>query len=286
MQQHVTGPTHLHGGTLDLVATFYGHDVNDLCVDPAGIISDHSLITCSLPSTCRDTSAPSRVVRAWRKIDRSAFLQAIRDSSLSRTPSSLRTAEELFVEYDTILRSIADQLAPAHQIRSRVRPHAPWFDAECRATRRDCWMLERRYRELKSDADRSAFFAAACHKHALFADKKNRYWTEQIAEEHGRPRKLWRSMTKILRLLRRDDPSTSATVQANMANNFIKFFAEKVKSVRAGTADCRPPTSFHTVKSSMTELWFAPKTTSGEPSWYRRRSCTLDPIPTFLLKET
>ena len=114
-----------------------------LCVDPAGIISGHSLITCSLPSTRRDTSAPTRVVRAWCKIDRSAFLQAIRDSSLSCTPSSLRTAEELFAEYDTVLRSITDQLAPAHQVRSRVRPHAPWFDAECRATRRDCRKLER-----------------------------------------------------------------------------------------------------------------------------------------------
>jgi len=57
-------------------------------------------------------------------------------------------------------------------------------------------------------------------------------------------------MTKILR---RDDPSTSATVQDNTADDFIKFFAEKVKSVRAGTADCHPPTSFRTVKSSMTE---------------------------------
>ena len=141
VQQHVTGPTHLLGGTLELVATFCGRDVNDLCVDPAGIISDHSLITCSLPSTRRDTSAPTRVVRAWRRIFRSAIFQAIRDSSLSRTPSSLRTAEELFAEYDTVLRSIADhgdQLAPAHQVCSRVRPHAPWFDAECRATRRDC----------------------------------------------------------------------------------------------------------------------------------------------------
>ena len=130
---------------------------NDLRVDPAGIISDHSLITCSLPSTRRDTSAPTRVVRAWRKIDQSAFLQAIHDSSLSCTPSSLRTAEELFAEYDTVLRSIADQLAPAHQVRSRVRAHAQWFDAECRATRRDCRKLERRYRGSKNDADRSAF---------------------------------------------------------------------------------------------------------------------------------
>jgi len=91
-------------------------------------------------------------------------------------------------------------------------------------------------------------------------------------------------MTKILR---RDDPSTSATVQANTADDFIKFFAEKVKSVREGTADCRPSTSFRTVKSSMTEFMVCSeddvrRTIMASPT----KSCTLDPIHTFLLKET
>jgi len=91
-------------------------------------------------------------------------------------------------------------------------------------------------------------------------------------------------MTKILR---RNDPSTSATVQANTADDFIKFFAEKVKSVRASTADCQPPTSFRTVKSSMTEFMVCSEDDVGRTIMASpTKSCTLDPIPTFLLKET
>ena len=123
MQQHVTEPTHLRGGTLDLVATFSDYDITSLTVDPAGVISDHSLVTCTLPSRRYVAPPATRCVRSWQKIDRSAFTQAIKDSCLGRAPSPSLTADDLF----TVLRSIADRLAPVHEVCSRVRPHSPWF---------------------------------------------------------------------------------------------------------------------------------------------------------------
>ena len=129
-------------------------------------------------------------------------------------------------------------------VRSQVRPYTPWFNAECRAGRRccRCRKLERRYRRMKSrpfDLLRRTF-----RKHANFADKKNRYWTNRIADEKGCPGKLWRSVAKILR---RNDPSTSAESEAPTADDFIKFFDDRVKSVRASTADIPSPKSFRTV---------------------------------------
>ena len=41
--QHVTSATHRCGGTLDLVMTFTGCPVDEITVDPAGVVSDHSL---------------------------------------------------------------------------------------------------------------------------------------------------------------------------------------------------------------------------------------------------
>jgi len=38
LQQHVTLPTHQAGGTLDLVITFSDYDVDQLTVDPAGVV--------------------------------------------------------------------------------------------------------------------------------------------------------------------------------------------------------------------------------------------------------
>ena len=199
LQQHVVGPTHNLGGTLDIVATFSDYRVDSLAVDPPGVISDHSLITCRLSAYHHVSPVLTRVVRSWRKVDRSEFAQAIRNSVLGHPPPPSLSVDELFATYDKVLRDIADRLAPTHTVHSRVHPLSPWFDAECRAIRRDCRRLERRYRRSMSDIDRSKFAAALRRKHASFTAKKNKYWTERISAERGTPAKLWQSLTKILR---------------------------------------------------------------------------------------
>ena len=48
IQQHVTSPTHQARGTIDLVITFNDFGIEELKVEPPDVMSDHSLITCSL----------------------------------------------------------------------------------------------------------------------------------------------------------------------------------------------------------------------------------------------
>jgi len=223
MIQHVTGPTHRLGGTLDLVVTSSDYRVDAICVDPSDVISDHGLVACRLPSR-RGAEPPStRVVRSWRIVDRQAFQQAVRDSVLGCPSSwSSRSADELFALYDSELRRLADQFAPARTVRDRVRLMSPWFDAECRATRRNCRRLERRYRRTKSDEDRSTWVAALRQKHTDFAAKKDRYWTVHIARENHNPSKLWRSMAKILRCDKNTGASSAPDVHSAVA--FQSFF--------------------------------------------------------------
>ena len=124
LQQHVVGPTHSLGGTVDIVATFSGHRVDNLTVDPAGVISDHSLITCCLPACRRSRPSPTRFVRSWRKVDRSEFAQAVMDSSIGRQPHPSQSVDELFATYDTALRDIADRLACTSTHGPQPRPSA------------------------------------------------------------------------------------------------------------------------------------------------------------------
>jgi len=66
--QHVTSAMHLCGGTLDLVMTFTGCPIDEINVDPAGVVSDHSLVVCRLPihigqaTTAEDSSAAGDVL--------------------------------------------------------------------------------------------------------------------------------------------------------------------------------------------------------------------------------
>ena len=79
--------------------------------------------------------------RSWRGADGDALRQNIVKSSLGRSLPSTATVDELFVMHDSTLRSIADQLAPERTVKCQLRPMCPWFDAECRAIRRNCRRL-------------------------------------------------------------------------------------------------------------------------------------------------
>ena len=120
----------------------------------------------------------------------------------------------------------------------------PWFDTECRAMRRDCRRLERRYRRSKSDIDRSKFAAALRRKHTSFTAKKNKYWTERISAERGTPAKLWQSLTKLLR--RDKELDSSSTSHTHSADQFIQFFGHKVETIRKDTENCPPPCLLYT----------------------------------------
>jgi len=157
--QHVTGSTHHHGGTLDLIATFAGYNAEGVCVDPSDVISDHILVTCRLPVSNIAQVVSTCTVRSWRHVDRQSFRQAVRESAFGQLTSSLN-ADELFALYDSELRRIADRFAPQRTTHNRVQPLSPWYDAECRTIRRRCRRLEKLYRLTRSDTDRLAWVAA------------------------------------------------------------------------------------------------------------------------------
>jgi len=94
--QRVRGPTHERGGTLDLVIV--PEDIVDVptVMCPPGYVSDHGLVIADLPIRPVFQAVSPRTVRGWRSVDRSAFLQAVSDSSLSEVPPSDAAADELF----------------------------------------------------------------------------------------------------------------------------------------------------------------------------------------------
>ena len=283
MIQHVVGPTHLHGGTLDLVATFSDSQLSRIIIDPAGMISDHNLVTAFM--TVHHRIDPARIcqVRSWKKVDLSAFREAIRESALAN-PTPTSTSSELFEIYDGCLRRIADRFAPEHTACSKVRPLSPWFDADCRAIRRNCRRLERcLYRRTKSAQDRAAWTAAVRQKHVDFLEKKNSYWSSRLSNESCTPSKVWKSMAKILR---RDANQSTPPPSVLTADGFLKFFSDKVESVRSATGGHRPPEILFAAVTSLSNF----RACTGDearaivmrsPS----KSCSLDPIPTTILEE-
>ena len=100
----------------------------------------------SFPLVAESPSVVERLVRDWRRVDRKAVQRMLDDSELSRPQPDDVDVDQLFLTYETVLRNVADRLAPPLVVRRKPNCSAPWFDAECRAKSRECRMLEHRYR--------------------------------------------------------------------------------------------------------------------------------------------
>ena len=238
-----------------------------------------------LPGIYCNAQMPSRMVRSWRTVSRPLFRDAIRSSRLGTVPPPSTTASEYFDIYEAELRHVADLCAPTHSVRSRARPLAPWFDNQCRAKRRECRRLENKYRRTKDAVDRAAWTAAVRQKHVDFLQRKNEYWTKRVENERRKPSKLWRSLNTILH---RDRQRGDTQVpQVHTAEAFLQFFDSKVQSVRAST-DGHPPAEVRATTAASFRGFRAcsaedvRRIVMGSPT----KSCTLDPIPTFMLKES
>jgi len=95
---------------------------------------------CRLTAMNTTPTTAERLVRGWRRADRSEMRHLLTASRLCQPVPDDADVEQLFASND-----IADKLAPVHTVRRRPgRGSTPWFDDECRAERRNCRRLERR----------------------------------------------------------------------------------------------------------------------------------------------
>lgn len=281
MMQHVRGPTHRAGHTLDVVLTFSACQPQAVTVAPAGILSDHSLVTCRLLETVHASTSVERFVRGWRKVDRVKLRRLLENSDLCRPANANHGVDQLFDTYESVLRSLADQLAPSHAIRRRLKHLAPWFDADCRAMRRNCRRLERRYRRTQSPDDRWLWVDATRKRFQAYRVKRDEYWLGQLQQCGKSSRQLWRSLSSVLGR----DRDVSGTTGLS-ANQFAAFFTRKIDAVRESTEGLQEPSVQQSTQSSFTSFRLC------TPADVRRlimkspvKSCSQDPVPTFLVRE-
>jgi len=144
LRQHVTGATHILGGTLDVVVTKSDDTPSSLIVTDVGL-SDHYLVTWYV--NMRRTSARTYVTserRLWKNLDVASFRSALCSSALCTANLTAETldADAMAAQYNQVMTTILDDLAPLKTTTYRVRQSDPWYNDECRSAKRSARKLE------------------------------------------------------------------------------------------------------------------------------------------------
>ena len=280
--QHVVGPTHTCGGTLDHIYTREDQIVTELRVDPAGIISDHGFITWKINFTSHPPIASRKTIHSWKRVNRTDFRQALKDSPLCANIPDQASSEESFTLYETVLQELADRFAPERTVTIRRQPIAVWYDDESRDLRRRSRVFEKRYRRSELAEDQIAWVRHEQERHRTNRTKEENYWQMCVSVNTGQPRKLWKVFSSMMGRTREE----SAASGKPSAQSLLDYFIKKIHDIRQSTGSSPastnlPPSpnmlhSFCLYSSNeIRKLIVASKT----------KSCALDPIPTGVLKE-
>ena len=143
--QHVSGPTHTGGHTLDVLITRTSVAVPSVIVEEP-TLSDHSFILAKLELTHGENRPPATFAdrRRWRDFNQERFTDDLKRTPLLVDPPD--DVDALFACYDTTLESLLDIHAPLVKVDIRSRPTAPWYDAGCANVKSNTRPLKRYYR--------------------------------------------------------------------------------------------------------------------------------------------
>ena len=130
--QHVKGPPHEPGHTLDLVITRKEDDLVASC-DTRAFISDHNALLVTL--TCSRKHPPSKISTYWsmKSVNVPALCHDI-SSTLSQCPGTL---DEAVDQYNTTLKDLIELHAPLKQRSVVDHPNHPWINKHISEKKRE-----------------------------------------------------------------------------------------------------------------------------------------------------
>ena len=287
--QHVSGPTHSGGHTLDLILSrSIDNLIHSVSVHDCDI-SDHSLVLCDF-----SLSKPSLVnrpffIRRWRKLDIETFRNDLLISPLcdGDTLKICTSPDALTDLYNTVMKALVDKHVPLTRVYIPHRKCVPWFSNRIKLAIRLRRKYERHWRMTKKDIDKQIFFRQRNIVKTMVKAAKYDYYSQFVSKCSPDPKSLWSAIHAVLHdkaplVLPSFSPDTDP------ASAFVHFFTEKIASIRekfcpscASAFDdnysCESSLSSFTAVSIDETIRLL--------ALSKPKTCMLDPVPTWLVKK-
>ena len=289
--QHVIGPTHSDGHTLDLVITRNTDNLVSECT-VGNFVSDHNAIHVCF-NCCKDHPERKRVERrSLKTLDTTAFAQDIKTAVADPLSDSL---DGIVGSYNNSLKDLLDRHAPLKQHIVVDRENKQWVTQEIIDKKRERRKAEQKWRKSGQNDHRLEYKRLCNDVKELVLSAKSNFYVNEIQSCDGDQRKLYKVVDT---LLGRSKPATLPSADSNqaLAESFNTFFTSKIATIRQKLSDLEPTTgqlsfeSFDQIqKPAESSISDFNETTIDEVTSIVKRSssatCSLDALPTSLVKE-
>ena len=291
INQHVEGPTHTKGHTLDLVMSRADEDTVSSCTI-SDFISDHNAILIKLNTSRLHPLRKTITCRKLRSINIPALASDISSSSLvTSLPDGVDDAVQA---YNNILARLLDKHAPEKKLSVVERPSQPWITEEIKAMKRVKRKSELLWRKSRSENHRQEYRLHCDAVKKVIKKAKSQYFLTKIEQCEGDQKKLFNIVDSLLGRGKSTELPHSAS-PIDLAEAFNDFFITKIAKIRTDLQNLESTTS---TLSFDLQSALAPSTSKLSQfsmcsvediekmlKTSSKASCQLDPIPTTILRQ-
>ena len=283
LQQHISTPTHRHGNTIDLVITRSSENGIDNISVLDDVISDHYPIHFTIATTRPPRMTKIITTRNYKNLDIDAFKEDIVNSKLPTTTSM--DPEILANTYNQVIGELIDKHAPSKCKTVTMRPLAKWYNEIVKALKRSERKAEKTWRRTGLQVHKEIYRECKNKLTNTIKNQKRAHIQGKISNAKQSQGELFKHMDDLLYKPKIMFLPTNIPNE-DQPNEFCQYFTEKIEKIQGIFA---LPEDECSQNSSPKQLQNFDPATSEEIKKIilnsPNKSCTLDPIPTFLLKE-
>ena len=289
MSQHVSGPTHEKGHTLDLIVSRNNDPLVISGVRVMDKISDHFIVQFSVSYPAPQIEKKSIAFRKIKDIEIDKLSNDLQQMDIFTNFDNITDLDVLVDRYNTALHTVLDKHAPLIERNITSKAHAPWHKTELLDSRRRYRRLERKYRKTGRDEDKRSYKSQL---NAYFKAKeaaKKLHYNNKITESKGDSGALFKVANQLLHR-RTQNPLPDHSDTTELCNDFASFFKSKIDKIRSNFDDLNVEAAccfdqYPEIDGFRNFRLLSLEETKRLISSSAPKSCALDPFPTTILKQ-
>ena len=234
-QQHVNGPTHREGNTLDLVLTLKSKSdlmpIKNMKVDSDRALSDHYLVKFQLPiklTSCNGVLKETKEYRELHNINVDTFRRDLACSALSQ--SSYPSLDYAVKTYFDVIKCILDKHAPVISKSFRTN-RSPWWDKNCQEARRKKRRAKRLLKKHKNEESKALYNEVCVDAEIILDRTRNKFFDKKLSDLSSDPKSTYKVINHLLDKEFATGKLPNGSSDIDVANNLRGFFEKKVKSI-------------------------------------------------------
>ena len=283
--QHISGPTHYRGHTLDLVIT------KGLITTVQSVrfltLSDHFCIFFTVKVNKLEQKKDRFIRKRYLTPQVATNFRALMTTEDAKNPKESASDSDLVTTFISKAKTALDSLAPIHLKKVKEKSKAPWFNSDLDELKKACRRAERRWRKTKLHVHQDILKEQLAALNKAMKKAREDHFSSLVSTNANNPRVLFSTIDTLLNPALKTDESL---LSPSKCEEFAVHFKDKITNIRAlisqTTPNKRLVVTTPALKGEMStfklpDLELLRKTVSK----LKTSTCPLDPIPTKFFKE-